>query len=224
MKPNVKAFVSVIAAGLIAVAGVSSLAQTHNASSTEKAAQPASEQKAGTTLEDLQKAYDGESNAQAKYLEYARKADEEGYGKVASLFRAASDGEAIHAKNHAEVIKKLGGTPKADIKKAEAKTTRENLQDAINGETHEFEKMYPEFMAAAKLDNDKAALKTFTWAKNVEAGHAKLYKQALDNLEQWKGGKREFFVCQVCGNAVEKVDFDRCPVCREPKKEYKPIS
>jgi rubrerythrin len=173
------------------------------------------------TLEDLMTAYNGESNAHAKYLSYAKKADEEGYGKVASLFRAAAEAEEIHLKNHAEVIKGMGGTPKADIKLPEVKSTKENLEDALKGETYERLTMYPEFIAQAKQDNNKAAVRTFTYAKFAEAEHAKLYKEALDNLESWKGAKADFYVCPTCGYTVEgKPSFEACPVCATPANDY----
>jgi len=173
------------------------------------------------TLEDLMTAYNGESNAHAKYLSYAKKADEEGYGKVASLFRAAAEAEEIHLKNHAEVIKGMGGTPKADIKLPEVKSTKENLEDALKGETYERLTMYPEFIAQAKKDNNKAAVRTFTYAKFAEAEHAKLYKEALDNLESWKGAKADFYVCPTCGYTVEgKPSFEACPVCATPANDY----
>ncbi len=177
------------------------------------------------TLADLMTAYNGESNAHAKYLAYAKKADEEGYGKVASLFRAAADAEGIHLKNHAEVIKGMGGTPKADIKLPEIKSTKENLEDALKGETYERITMYPEFIEQAKKDNNNAAVRTFTYAKFAEAEHAKLYKEALDNLESWKGENTDFYVCPTCGYTVDgKPSFEFCPVCATPAKDYKRIS
>jgi rubrerythrin len=173
------------------------------------------------TLADLMAAYNGESNAHAKYLAFAKKADEEGYGKVASLFRAAAEAEEIHLKNHAEVIKGMGGTPKADIKLPEVKSTKENLEDALKGETYERLTMYPEFIAQAKQDNNKAAVRTFTYAKFAEAEHAKLYKEALDNLESWKGAKADFYVCPTCGYTVDgKPSFEACPVCATPANDY----
>lgn len=176
-----------------------------------------------STLENLQAAFNGESNASAKYAAFAKKADAEGYGKVASLFRAASKAEEIHAKNHAAVITKLGGKAKADIKLPEIKSTRENLQAALQGETYEFKAMYPAFLKKARADRDRAAIRTFNFATGTEAGHAKLYKEALDNLEAWKGANVEFFVCKECGNTVTKVDFETCPICHEPKSFYFPV-
>ena len=131
------------------------------------------------TLENLQAAYNGESNAKNKYELYAKKADEEGYGKVASLFHAAAHAEGVHIKNHSEVIKAMGAEPKAEIKNPEVKTTKENLEDGVSGEGYERDKMYVEFIAQAREAGNKEAVKTFNFAKQAEAEHAKLYQQAL---------------------------------------------
>lgn len=173
------------------------------------------------TLDNLMAAYNGESNAHAKYLAYAEKADEEGYHKVASLFRAAAAAEEIHLKNHAQVIKALGGTPKADIKLPEIKSTKENLEDAVKGESYERDTMYPEFIAQAEKDGDTNAVRTFTYAQSAEAEHAKLYQEALNNLAAWKAPKADFYVCPTCGYTVEgKPAFESCPVCSTPAKLY----
>jgi len=177
------------------------------------------------TLENLMAAYNGESNAHAKYLAFAEKADKEGYGKVASLFRAAASAEEIHLKSHAEVIKGMGGVPKADIKVPEIKSTKENIESGLQGENYERITMYPDFIAQAQKEDNKAAVRTFTYAKFAEIEHAKLYKEALDNLETWKGAKTDFFVCPVCGYTVKgKPPFEACPVCATPTKDYKIVN
>ena len=173
-----------------------------------------------STLDNLQAAYDGESNARAKYLAFAKKADEEGYTQVASLFRAAARAEEIHADAHAKVIRNMVDTPRADIKAPEVKSTKENLEAAIAGESHERDVMYPEFIKKSKADGDVSATRTFTLAKTAEAEHAKLYKQALDNLEQWKGGTKDFYVCTVCGYTMPTPPPVRCISCGEPKSKY----
>lgn len=172
------------------------------------------------TLADLQAAYDGESNAHARYVAFAKKADADGYGNVASLFRAAAKAEEIHAANHASVIKKLGAEPKADVKTPDVKSTRENLEAAIKGESYERDTMYPDFIKQAKLDKEKDAVESFSQAKVAEAGHAQLYTEALSNLDKWKGGKKDFWVCGVCGYTVPKIDFKKCPNCFQPIDKY----
>lgn len=185
---------------------------------------PADKPTGHSTLENLMAAYAGESNAHARYVEFARKADEEGYGQVASLFRAAARAEQIHAGTHAEAIKKLGGTPKANIEKPEVKTTKENLEAALKGESYERDTMYPEFLARAKADKNRDAIETFNYALTAEREHAKLYQQALGNLGDWKAGKREFYVCSVCGYTTAKLGFSKCPSCFSPKEKYEKIS
>lgn len=191
---------------------------------TKPADEKAADEKKATTLENLLTAFDGESNAHARYVEFAKKADEEGYGQVASLFRAAARAEEIHARNHADVIKKLGGTPKADVKKPEVKSTKDNLAAALKGESYERDKMYPDFIAQAKAEKIKDAVISFNQAQTAEAEHAKLYDEALKNLDQWKAGKKDFFVCSVCGYTTVKLDFEKCPSCFAPKDKYEKIN
>jgi rubrerythrin len=170
----------------------------------------------GSTLDNLQAAYNGESNAGAKYAAYAQKADEEGYGAVASLFRAASQAEAVHAANHAEVIKEMGGTPQADIKKVEPKSTRENLIDAYAGETYERFRMYPAYCDQARSEKNTRPLRTFNYARTAEDGHAKLYKEALLNLDNLKdSANADYYVCPICGWTVtaDEFNFKKCPHC-----------
>jgi rubrerythrin len=187
------------------------------------AAKSEAKMEAKSTLDNLMAAFNGESNASAKYLEFAKKADVEGYGKVASLFRAASKAESLHAASHGKVITAMGGTPKADIKIPAIKSTKENLAAAIEGETYEFTTMYPAFINKAKEEKVRDAIRSMGQANNVEKGHAKLYKEALDNLEAWKGPNKDFYVCSVCGNTVAQIDFDKCPVCFEPKTDYNAV-
>ncbi len=175
------------------------------------------------TLDNLMAAYNGESNAHAKYVEFAKKADQEGFAGAAALFRAAAQAEEIHAKNHADVIKKLGGTPKADIKLPEMKTTAENLKAAIEGETYERDKMYPEFIAEARAAGNKDAVRTFNFAVSAEAEHAKLYTDASTGLETWKAAKT-FYVCPVCGKTVSVIDFSKCPVCFTAADKYSKVA
>lgn len=181
---------------------------------------------AGTaaTLANLQTAFNGESNAHARYLAFSKKADAEGYGEVASLFRAAARAEEIHANNHAAVIKKLGGKPEAKIETPAVKTTKENLEAAIKGETYERDSMYPEFLKQARQIRNTDAIQTFNYAKTAEAEHAKLYTAALNNLEKSKGTKaKNYYVCGVCGYTVEKITFTKCPSSFTPVDKYETI-
>jgi len=147
----------------------------------------------------LKEAFAGESQANRKYLAFAAKADQEGFPQAARLFRAAAEAETIHAHNHLRALKGIKGT-------------KENLAEAIAGETHEFKKMYPEMIEAAKAEGDKSAERSFTYANEVEKIHAALYQKLLDNL----GGKQEeysYYICPICGYTAEKEAPEKCPVC-----------
>lgn len=180
--------------------------------------------KAGTTLENLQAAFNGESNAHARYLAFAQQADKEGYGKAASLFRAAAKAEEIHARNHADVIKKMGGTPEAKIEAPVVASTKENLEAAIKGETYERDVMYPEFLQQALAERNPDAIRTFSFAKAAEAEHAKLYTSAAADPSKMKAKGVTYQVCSVCGYTVPKADFSRCPSCFSPKEKYETVS
>jgi rubrerythrin len=176
------------------------------------------------TLDNLQAAFNGESNAHASYLAFAAKADEEGFAPVASLFRAAARAEEHHARNHAKVIRKLGATPAAIIELPPVKSTRENLEAAIRGETYERDVMYPNFIAKAQKDGIAEAVSTFQLAQAVEAEHAQLYAEALKSLESLRGGEPVvYYVCPYCGSTTAKAGFGLCPVCSTPEEEFEEI-
>ena len=164
------------------------------------------------TLANLQSAYNGESNAHAKYLEFAKQADGEGYGKVASLFRAAAAAEQIHLTCEAAVLKEMGATPQADIKSPSAKSTKENLEESANkGEGYERDTMYPRFIKRARKDGSKGALQCFSWARAAEAEHFKLFTAAARNLTRMKGGPETYYVCSEGGYTMRKLNAAKCP-------------
>lgn len=141
------------------------------------------------TLENLQTALNGERNPHLRYLAFAEKADQEGDGAVASLFRAAAAAEAVHGDNHEQVIRQLGGTPNLRRDTPVVKSTRENLEAAINGESYEHQKMYPEFIGPAPKDAYVPAIVRPTQAKKTEQEHARLFSEALNNLDRLKGSQ-----------------------------------
>jgi rubrerythrin len=157
----------------------------------------------------LKEAFAGESQANRKYLAFAAKADQEGYPQVARMFRAAAEAETVHAHNH---LRALGGI----------RSTKENLQEAIAGETHEFKNMYPEMIEAGKTEGNKAAERTFNYANEVEKIHAQLYQNLLDNF----GKSQEnypYYVCPVCGFTAGKAAPGVCPVCGTKGEMFKKI-
>jgi len=175
------------------------------------------------TLENLQAAFNGESNANAKYTEFATKADEDGYHKVASMFRAAAKAEKIHAEAHARVIKRMGAGPVANIETVHVGSTRENLEAAIAGESYERDVMYPAFIAEADAAGNAAAVRTFNAALEAEKEHARLYTELLNNLAH-ATVKTSYYVCAICGFTVDKITFERCPVCNAPGEKFEEVS
>ncbi len=161
-----------------------------------------------SAMDDLKEAFAGESQANRKYLAFAKKADEEGHAQVAKLFRAAADAETVHALNHLKAMKGIA-------------TTDQNLVQAIEGETAEFMSMYPKMIEDAKAEGEKDAQQSFTWANAVEKIHAGLYEKAKDNL----GNNPDvvYYVCQRCGNTVENEAPENCPICGAPKSMFKKV-
>ena len=154
---------------------------------------------------NLQDAFAGESQANRKYLAFAKKAELEGFKQAAKLFRAAAAAETIHAHNH---LRELGVV----------KSTKENLMAAISGETFEFQNMYPQMIVDAKAENNAGALKSFNYANEVEKVHAALYQKALDTLG--RNVATDYYVCSVCGYTAEGEAPDECPVCKSKKQAF----
>ena len=154
---------------------------------------------------NLKEAFAGESQANRKYLAFAKQADKDGYAQVAKLFRAAATAETVHAHSHLRVLGGIG-------------STADNLREAVAGETHEFKNMYPDMIKDAIAEGNTAAQRTFEFANEVEKVHADLYQKALDNLG--KNEEVDYWVCSVCGHTVENEAPEKCPVCQAGKKAF----
>lgn len=157
------------------------------------------------TEQNLKDAFAGESQANRKYLAFSEKAKREGYPQVAKLFRAAAEAETVHAHAHLRTLKGI-------------RSTAENLQEAISGETYEFKSMYPAMIEEAKAEDESAALRSFSYANEVEKVHADLYQKASDNLDNLE--EVDYWVCSVCGYTCEKDAPDVCPVCGAKAKVF----
>jgi len=158
------------------------------------------------TEQNLQEAFAGESQANRKYLAFAKQAEREGYPRAAKLFRAAAEAETIHAYAHLKAMEGI-------------KSTVENLKEAISGETHEFKSMYPGMIEDARAEGKKAAEKSFVNANAVEEIHAGLYKKVLENLDK-PTDVECYYVCQVCGYTHENEAPETCPVCGAKQKAF----
>jgi rubrerythrin len=162
------------------------------------------------STDDLKAGFAGESQANRKYLAFAKQADQEGHPQVARLFRAAAAAETVHATNH---FRALG----------EIKSTAENLQVAINGENYEAVTMYPAFIKDAEDEDDKKALRSFSYAWEAEKVHEALYREALANLGK-ETEQFDYYVCPVCGATFKHNAPDKCPVCSTLGSKFERVS
>ncbi len=160
-----------------------------------------------TTEQNLKEAFAGESQANRKYLAFAKKAEKEGFSNIAKLFRTAAEAETIHAMAH---LNALGSV----------KSTAENLQAAIDGETYESTEMYPPMAEQAKAENHKAQ-RMFEWAIKAEEIHAQIYRKALEAVAQGKDlAEANIYLCPVCGHIELGDPPDKCPICGVKKAAF----
>jgi len=164
-----------------------------------------------TTNENLGTAFTGESQANRKYLAFARQAEKEALPQIARLFRAAAEAETIHALAH---LANMGGVG----------TTLQNLQAAVAGETYEFTEMYPPMLEQAKAEGHKA--KTMLgFANAAERVHARLFAQALEAMKAGKDlSQMEVFLCPVCGDVEFGVPPEKCPICGAPAARFQKVA
>jgi len=165
----------------------------------------------GSTRENLEAAFAGESQANRRYLFAAEKADAEGHSQIARLFRAAAAAETVHAASHLKALDGIG-------------STRDNLKGAVAGEKYEFSVMYPEFIAQAEAEGDKRALRSFKYANEVEKIHHALYEKALAWLDGGEALQDEpYYICPVCGYTHGGSPPDKCPVCGAAGSKFQKV-
>ncbi len=164
------------------------------------------------SVEDLKAAFAGESQANRRYLAFAKKADAEGLTQVAKLFRAAAAAETVHAHSHLRAMDGIAATT-------------ENLKAAISGENYEWVTMYPAFIKDAEQEADKRALNSFNHAFEVEKIHEELYRKALDAVETKQALPAvDYYVCPICGFTHEGPLEGNCPICKTPANKFERIS
>lgn len=175
------------------------------------------------TIENLNAAFVGESTASAKYAAFAKIAADAGNTAVAVLFEAASKSEAIHAGNHKKVLEGLGQKVEPVTPEITTGDILANLNTALSGESYEVSTMYPEFIAAAKTEKVKKAVKSFTWAVDTEKKHQEFYTAAIKAVSDSTLTTLpvSYAICPVCGNTYDAASADeKCAFCQTPKKEY----
>jgi len=135
--------------------------------------------KSSKTFQNLKEGFAGESQANRRYLYFARQADIEGYPDVAGVFRDTAEGETGHAFGHMEYIAEVGdpatGLPVGD--------TTTNLQAAIAGETYEYTEMYPGFARTAREEGYDEIAEWFETLARAEKSHAGRFQKASDSIE-----------------------------------------
>jgi rubrerythrin len=155
---------------------------------------------------NLAQAFAAESKASVRNEAFARKADAEGFPQIARLFRAVSEAESVHARRYLLLLRgKIG-------------STEENLERAFQSEIRANVEEYPKLIRDAAEEGEEAALKAFSQSRDVESGHAELYKRALSEMVAER--RVEYYVCQVCGYISEGEAPERCPVCGAVKGKF----
>jgi rubrerythrin len=158
-----------------------------------------------STRENLYTAYTGEAKASVRLKVYAEKAEKEEYPGVAKLFRAIAESEAIHARNNLRLLD-------------EVKDTETNLSESLANEQKIAGVGYSSFIAQAETDGDENSARMFTWARDVEDVHAKLYEKALEHLLAEE--TPAYYICEVCGYVTDGDVPEKCPVCGSPAKVF----
>jgi rubrerythrin len=153
-----------------------------------------------STTDNLKDAFAGESQANQKYRAFAKKAEKEGFTNIAKLFRTTAEAERIHAEGHLKALEMIA-------------STADNLQSAIDGETYEFEEMYPPMLELAQKDGHKAKT-MFKFAVDAEEVHAIIYKKALEAVKNGVDmDVSDFYLCPICGYIEVGSTPEKCPVC-----------
>jgi rubrerythrin len=160
-----------------------------------------------TTKENLAEAFAGESQANRKYLAFAKQAERDGFPNVARLFRTTAEAETIHAHGHLRALGAIG-------------STAENLKAAVEGETYEYTEMYPPMLEQAEAEGHKAK-RMFGWAVEAEEVHARLYTLALEAVARGEDlAETQFYLCPVCGHIELGSPPESCPICGAKAEKY----
>lgn len=178
-------------------------------------------QKHDKTIANLKAAIDGESTASAKYAAFAEQAAKDSLFAVEALFKSTSQAEAIHVKNHQSVLAGLGVTDYVgNVEKFDVKSTAENLQTAIDGETYEFTTMYPGFIKDAETEKSKESIVSFNYAQDAEIGHAKIYADVLAKIATPEVLASVYYLCPKCGNVYANTPSEICELCQTSSEQF----
>ena len=170
------------------------------------------------TSVNLMKAFAGESQARNKYEYFAKVAQKEGYRDIAEHFQRAANNEKTHAKLELSLYNRMSNNSDESFG-----DTKVNLQMAIDGESYENIKMYPDFAAIAKEEGHKEAARLFSGIGEIEVEHENMFKMLLQRLENEtefvSENEEEAWICEVCGHVhYGKKALKVCPVCKHPQE------
>lgn len=160
------------------------------------------------TGNNVHSAFVEEAKAHQRLLMFAKKAEEEDLPQIAHLFRAVATAEGIHSRRHFALLESVDDT-------------QTNLEKAFQSETAVNGVHYPRMLREAEEDGEETAALVFSQARDVEEGHARLYKRALNNLIAETS--TEYYVCKVCGHVAERKLPEKCPVCSAPKSKFERV-
>ena len=171
-----------------------------------------------TVIRNLETAFEEETKTCAAYKAYAVRAEEEGFRGIASLFRATSRAEQIHAGNHGRVLRHMGGSTMIDVPIPRVDGTLENLKAALADQKFEVDYLYPTFLITAVPLFDSTAIRSFHLALEADKSHVRLYSELMSRVKAggrpgWEYEPHDFFVCGFCGYAAENVEGENCPAC-----------
>jgi rubrerythrin len=171
---------------------------------------------------NLKSAYAGESQAHMRYIIFSKRAEKEGYPNVARLFKAIAYAERIHAFNHYRNIRSEGDALTVSMAAFGSKTSSEDLQIGIDGETFEIEEMYPAYLGVANMQNEYAAEVTFRFAWEAEKTHVELFKNVKVGVDEERDPELGTIgVYEVCGYTLEGDPPEKCPICKAKKERFK---
>ena len=164
------------------------------------------------TKKNLEKAFSGESMARNKYNYFASKAKKEGYEQIADIFLETADNEKEHAKIWAKYLNLIGDT-------------KDNLQEAIDGETYEYETMYQDFAKKAKEEGFDDIAEKFLHVAEIEKKHKERFEKLLNNIQNNEVFSKKtgihIWICRNCGHIhIGSEAPEKCPTCDHSKAYF----
>jgi rubrerythrin len=157
---------------------------------------------------NLARVFAAESKAQVRNAAFALKAEQEGYGQLARLFRAAADAKSVHARRYLFLIRgKIGGS-------------EENVKAALKDELASLKKDYPSMVNAARLGST-AVKKAFVQSMKTNEEQAEFLREVLQDLLQ--GRETVYYVCEICGHIHTDVVPKNCPICKAVSGRFRKV-